>query len=544
MKVGGTILSVVCLVLFCFLSQAAGSDGDESIIFLGFEGYYNTFYGRGAGNSSVEDNTFNTFIGVRAGYSDIGSGFNNFVGYDAGHSNTTGNWNNFIGVYAGYHNTTGDSNNFFGEAAGYENITGNSNNFFGYQAGYSNTTGSSNNFFGYQAGYSNNTGSFDSFFGNEAGQSNTGGYNNSFLGYRAGYSNTGGFSNSFLGYQAGYSNTTGNYNSVLGNRAGYANTEGNYNTFLGSMAGDSNTIGDANTIVGWSAGGNNTEGNNNTFIGALAGNQNAIGERNVFLGYSAGYYETGSQKLYISNSSTSTPLIYGDFNNRKVTLNGNLEVIGPDNGLVVLADNNEAGWVKKARIVLKHRLGGELPVYLFGAASANYDNFVAFGGGATIGNAATQIDFFTAPTTTTPVGTARITIKGNGNIGIGTQTPSYPLHMAGGAYSNGGSWINASSREYKENIESLDPREALMTLASLDPVKFNYKSDASERHVGFIAEDVPGLVATKDRKGLSSMDIVAVLTKVVQEQQKVVQEQQKVISAMREELDELKGKGK
>ena len=47
-------------------------------------------------------------------------------------------------------------------------------------------------------------------------------------------------------------------------------------------------------------------------------------------------------------------------------------------------------------------------------------------------------------------------------------------------------------------------------MASLDPVKFNYKGDASQKH---IAE----LVATKDRKGLSPMDIVAVLTKVVQE---------------------------
>ena len=37
--------------------------------------------------------------------------------------------------------------------------------------------------------------------------------------------------------------------------------------------------------------------------------------------------------------------------------------------------------------------------------------------------------------------------------------------------------------------------------------------------MGFIAEDVPDLVATKDRKGLSPMDIVAVLTKVLQEQQ-------------------------
>ena len=39
---------------------------------------------------------------------------------------------------------------------------------------------------------------------------------------------------------------------------------------------------------------------------------------------------------------------------------------------------------------------------------------------------------------------------------------------------------------------------------------------------GFIAEDVPDLVATGDRKGLSSMEMTAVLVKVVQKQQKMI----------------------
>jgi len=62
-----------------------------------------------------------------------------------------------------------------------------------------------------------------------------------------------------------------------------------------------------------------------------------------------------------------------------------------------------------------------------------------------------------------------------------------------------------------------------MTLVQLEPVHFNYKNDQSESYVGFIAEDVPDLVATNDRDGLSSMDIVAVLTRVVQEQQKKIE---------------------
>ena len=114
-------------------------------------------------------------------------------------------------------------------------------------------------------------------------------------------------------------------------------------------------------------------------------------------------------------------------------------------------------------------------------------------------------------------------------------------------------WADASSRDYKENIAALSAEEALNTLAGLNPVKYNYKADKDEKHVGFIAEDVPELVATKDRKTLSPMDIVAVLTKVVQEQketldtksqivenqQKTLEEQQKTIVKISEKLERL-----
>ena len=63
----------------------------------------------------------------------------------------------------------------------------------------------------------------------------------------------------------------------------------------------------------------------------------------------------------------------------------------------------------------------------------------------------------------------------------------------------------------------------MTVLRELKPTRFNYKVDKEEEHVGFIAEEVPGLLANKDRKGLSPMDIVAVLTKVVHEQQKKIQ---------------------
>ncbi|MBF0338968.1 MAG: tail fiber domain-containing protein [Nitrospirae bacterium] len=117
-----------------------------------------------------------------------------------------------------------------------------------------------------------------------------------------------------------------------------------------------------------------------------------------------------------------------------------------------------------------------------------------------------------------------IAIANNGNLGIGTMTPSYPIHMGSGAYvTTGGVWTNASSREYKKDIQSLTSEDAMLAFNKLEPVSFKYKTD-DEHHIGFIAEDVPDIVATQDRKGLSPMDMVAILTKVVQEQQKTIAE--------------------
>jgi hypothetical protein len=105
--------------------------------------------------------------------------------------------------------------------------------------------------------------------------------------------------------------------------------------------------------------------------------------------------------------------------------------------------------------------------------------------------------------------------------------------IGGGTYT--GTWNNASSRELKENIKSLSTEEALTAINELEPVTYNYKIDKEESRVGFIAEDVPDLVALNSRKQLSTMDIVAVLTKVVKEQQRT-------ISELKAEIEEIKKK--
>jgi len=73
---------------------------------------------------------------------------------------------------------------------------------------------------------------------------------------------------------------------------------------------------------------NNLSGSNNTSIGYEAGKGTALHSKNgnVFIGYQAGYYETGHYKLYINNSSSAQPLIYGEFDNYLLSVFGNLGV--------------------------------------------------------------------------------------------------------------------------------------------------------------------------------------------------------------------------
>ena len=125
----------------------------------------------------------------------------------------------------------------------------------------------------------------------------------------------------------------------------------------------------------------------------------------------------------------------------------------------------------------------------------------------------------------------------NGRIGLGVINPANPLQLASGAkVTPGGVFTNASSRALKHDVTPLSGASALETVRQLEPVTFAYNADPEERQVGFIAEDVPSLVADNDRKSLSPMDVVAVLTKVVQEQDRQLALQAEQLRAQSEEL--------
>ncbi len=353
----------------------------------GTGGAGNTFLGNAAGLPHVNGNS-NTAVG-RSAMRMHNSGENNTTlgGYSL-FSNAVGSGNTAIGVSAGY-NALGDGNVFLGKSAGYAETGSNKlyientgvdssealiygefdsnwvringrltptqgitdadgdtkilveestndnvirfvntgTEYFNMDHGVLNITNTGNSVFvGNEAGLNDDrTNNQNTFVGSSAGTSNTTGENNTSLGYEALYANTTGFRNTAIGYFSLGHLLTGSSNTTLGWWAGKEIITGTSNTCIGSDALSQNISGTENTALGESAGKNNQSGVQNTFLGAGAGKDNE-GDGNVFIGFRAGWSEVGSHKLYISNTLSSMPLIYGEFDNSLLRINGTLNI--------------------------------------------------------------------------------------------------------------------------------------------------------------------------------------------------------------------------
>jgi len=120
--------------------------------------------------------------------------------------------------------------------------------------------------------------------------SNTTGYNNTANGYYSLYSNTTGAYNTANGYYSLFSNTTGAYNTANGYASLYSNTTGTNNTANGMYSLSSNTTGANNTANGYRSLYSNTTGNYNTANGYYSLFSNTTGTNNTANGYQSGRY--------------------------------------------------------------------------------------------------------------------------------------------------------------------------------------------------------------------------------------------------------------
>ncbi|MEN9336421.1 MAG: hypothetical protein RLZZ500_1408 [Bacteroidota bacterium] len=322
----------------------------------------------GVGNASLSLNTGNasTAIGFEAMRSNTSGNNGTAVGFQALSSNTSASNNTAIGFQTMINNTIGTENTAVGFQAARANTAGSRNTAIGHIA-LNNNIGSENTAIGHSAlqGINNTASRFNTALGFQAMYAGTGNVSNVVaIGANALFQNTasnatavgynalqgqigGGTGNTGVGFSVLNNNSTGDNNTAVGTEAGFA-AVGSGNTMIGFRAGQfaSNTTG-AGTFLGFQAGlgttgANNTAlghnaliatgasannvavgmnalnqsiSSNNTAIGFSALVNNISGSGNVALGNQAGFSETGSNKLYISNSNTNptTSLIYGEF---------------------------------------------------------------------------------------------------------------------------------------------------------------------------------------------------------------------------------------
>ena len=171
-----------------------------------------------------------------------------------------------------------------------------------------------------------------------------------------------------------------NYSAVLGRQIARFHTGGDNNVIAGYRAayGSSSSSVSNSVLIGQQVANNSATNTNNVMVGYKAGYSTTTGSSNVFLGYSAGYSETGSNKLYIANSNTTTPLIYGDFSDPIALINGDLRVTGAGSNSYALRVQGDAEILTGNSV----RIGSG-----FGSSNNNYSVYIGKNVGSGTGRA-------------------------------------------------------------------------------------------------------------------------------------------------------------
>ena len=136
----------------------------------------------------------------------------------------------------------------------------------------------------------------------------------------------------------------------------------------------------------------------------------------------------------------------------------------------------------------------------------------------------------------------RMRIDSTGQVGIGTSSPMYTLHV-NGSVAGTSAYINLSDERYKKDILPIE--NALDKVLSLNGVTFNWDKGFNPRvnldnnnHIGLIAQEVekiiPQAVSTasdgEKTKSVAYSDLVPVLIEAIKEQQKQIEELKKLIN--------------
>ena len=250
----------------------------------------------------------NTTLGSQALKENTTASFNTAIGSNSLQNNTTASFNTAIGYNSLQANTNGTNNTAIGYNSLLNNIN-NDNTAIGVNSLLSNTSGTSNTAIGLNSLFTNTTGSYNIAIGKYALNGSTTASNNTAIGYNSLQANTTGNNNTAIGLNSLKSNRTGLYNVAIGVASLDANTTGVNNTAVGYSALQLLTIGGGNVAVGYGSGSAITTGNNNYLLGG--GQAITTGSNNTIIG-SYGGSSALSNYIVLSDGQSNVRLFSND----------------------------------------------------------------------------------------------------------------------------------------------------------------------------------------------------------------------------------------
>lgn len=288
-----------------------------------------------------------------------------------------------------------------------------------------------------------------------------------------------GGNNFFGGTSAGNLEMTGSNNTGLGILALSGNTEGSNNTACGSYALASNMAGNGNTAMGFGALNANTTGDLNTATGVNALSSNESGYYNTATGWGALY---SNKTGFLNTAVGSHSLFYNDEGSRNTALGYRAGVGLPENANKTGSNNTFIG------------------AFSGPGTTTQLDNATAIGFSAEVSSSNSLVLGATGPYQV--------------NVGIGTTTPQWMLHVNGDAAKpTGEHWTVPSDIRLKKNIQPIEG--ALDKMLALRGVEFEWNDPEKAAllpgpQMGMIAQEVeevfPEWVGT-DREGYKDLTL-------------------------------------
>lgn len=344
---------------------------------------------------------------------------------------------------------------------------------------------------------------FSTYIGENAGLSHTAGaFYNIGIGSNALRNNSGGDRNSAVGLDA-LQNNTGSWNSAFGFSSISANTSGNFNSAFGTYSLRAITTASGNSAFGYGALANNSVGSNNVAIGFGAGGSTS-GGGHVLIGFQAGETASGDNKLYIENSNSSTPLIYGDFAVDSLVINGKLTVTDTLKfikdaaaGKVLTSDvNGVATWQTPS-----------------GGADGDgiYDGSGSLSGNTVVTGGANTLDFTTTATAGFNVNDTVFSVDGaNNRIGIGTAAPTLTLDVhnnstEGVALLRNNNIAGYSSLEIQDNTGALKTTFGYGNASSAIPFAYTFTTANTDYKFVIGAADRMFINSTSGNVGIGTI---------------------------------------